>query len=101
MSDNRDVGVTFGDLQDDLEAEEYPISAAALLERYGDREVEHAGGSASLRELLSGAEERTFESPDDVHQAVLNVVGEGAEGRTDYSDRGPDAPGEDFEQQSF
>lgn len=101
MSDNRDVGVTFGDLQDDLEGEEYPISADELLERYGGREVRHAGGSATLRELLSGASEETYESPDAVHQAVLNMVGEGAEGRKDYTDRETNARGEDFEQQSF
>lgn len=101
MSDNRDVGVTFGDLQDDLEAEEYPISAADILERYGDRTVEHAGGSATLGELLDGSSEETYESAAEVHQAVLNMVGEGAEGRKDYTDREPNARGEDFEQQSF
>ena len=101
MSDNRDVGVTFGDLQDDLEAEEYPLSADELLDRYGDREVQHASGSVTLRELLDGNSEERYESADEVHQAVLNMVGEGAEGRKDYTDREPNARGEDFEQQSF
>jgi len=101
MSDNRDVGVTFGDLQDDLEGEKYPISADELLDRYGDRRVDYANGSASLRELLAEGSEATYESADDVHQAVLNMVGEEAEGRQDYTDREPNARGEDFEQQSF
>jgi hypothetical protein len=101
MSDNRDVGVTFGDLQDDLESGAYPLSAETLLDRYGDREVEHTGGAATLRELLDGSSEESYESADEVHQAVLNMVGEEAEGRQGYTDREPNARGEDFEQQSF
>lgn len=101
MSDNRDVGIEFGDLQDDLETEEYPISAEELLDRYGDRRVEHANGSASVRELLEAASKETYESPEDVHQVVLTMVGDEAGGRKDYTDRESNARGEDFEQQSF
>ena len=101
MGDNRDVGVEFGDLQGDLEAERYPLAAGDLLERYGDRRLEHAGGAVTLRELLGMGSEEAYESADDVHQAVLNRVGEDAEGRLGYTDREVNARGEDFEQQSF
>lgn len=101
MSDNRDVGLEFGDLQDDLEAADYPLSNDELLEQYGDREVRHANGTESLRSLLGALEDNTYDSADDVHQAVLNMVGEGAEGRQDYTDREPNARGEDYEPQSF
>lgn len=101
MGDNRDMGIGFGDLHEDLETIEYPISAGELLERHGDHRLEHANGSVSLRELLEDGSEEAYESPADVHQAVLNMVGDYAEGRKDYTDREPNATGEDFEQQSF
>lgn len=101
MGDNRDVGIEFGDLTGDLEAESYPLSAEDLLDRYGDRRLEHANGTVTLQELLEESPRDAYESADDVHQAVLNMVGEYAEGRLDYTDREPNARGEDFEQQSF
>lgn len=101
MGDNRDMGIEFGGLQTDLEALEYPIRTDDLLDRYGDHRLEHANGSVSLRELLEDGSEESYGSPDDVHQAVLNMVGDYAEGRKDYTDREPNARGEDFEQQSF
>lgn len=100
MGENRDVGIEFGGLDDDLEAEDYPLPAETLLERYGDRRLEHANGSVTLRELLDSGSKETYESADGVHQAVLNI-GEYAEGREDYTDRERNARGEDFEQQSF
>ena len=101
MGDNRDVGIEFGDLQGDLESERYPMSDGDLLDRYGDRRLEHAGGAVTLRELLGAGSEDTYASADEVHQAVLNMVGDGAEGRKGYTDREVNARGEDFEQQSF
>lgn len=101
MGDNRDMGIEFGDLQNDLEAEEYPIPAEDLLSRYGDRRLGHANGSVTLFELLDEGSKETYRSADDVHQAVLNMVGDYAEGRKDYTDREPNARGEDFEPQSF
>ena len=101
MGDNRDMGIAFGGLQEDLEAETYPLSTGELLERHGDHRLEHANGSVSLQELLADGSEDTYESAGDVHQAVLTMVGDYAEGRKGYTDREPNARGEDFEQQSF
>lgn len=88
MSDNRDRGIEFGDLTDDLESETYPLTKEDLLDRYGDRRLKHASGSVSLRELVSAEGDREFENADEIHETILNMVGEEAVGREGYSDRG-------------
>ena len=101
MTDDRQSGVTFGDLTDDIETETYPLSNEDLLDQYGDREVTHANGSVTVRELVEPMEEVTYESADEVQQELLNMVGEGAVGRKEYSDRGVQTQGEDYEEESF
>jgi hypothetical protein len=88
MSENRDMGIEFGDLDDDLENEEYPISKDELLEKYGDRELEHAGGESTVEEVVGPIGREEFDGHDEVHQEILNMVGSQAEGREEYSDRG-------------
>ena len=88
MSDNRDRGIEFGDLSDDLKSESYPLSKAELLERYGDRELEHSGGTVTVEELLVEEGDREFENADAIHEMLLNMVGSEAVGREGYSDRG-------------
>lgn len=88
MSDNRDRGIEFGDLTDDLESESYPLSKGDLLDRYGDRELEHSGGTVTVEELLVEEGDREFENADEIHETMLNMVGSEAVGREGYSDRG-------------
>jgi hypothetical protein len=88
MGDNRDRGIEFGDLTDDLEAESYPLSKAELVDRYGDRELEHSSGAVTLEELLVEEGDREFENADEIHETILNMVGAEAVGRQRYSDRG-------------
>lgn len=88
MSDNRDRGIEFGDLADDLDAESYPLTKAELLERYGDRELEHASGTVQLREVIPEEGDREYDDAEEVHDSVLNMVGDAAVGREGYSDRG-------------
>ena len=88
MSDNRDRGIEFGDLTDDLESESYPLSRAEIVEEYGDRELEHSSGSVRLAELLEDLGDRQFQNADEVHETMLNMVGAEAVGRQGYSDRG-------------
>jgi hypothetical protein len=88
MGDNRDRGIEFGDLPEDLASESYPLSKSALLEQYGDRELEHASGSVRLEDVLSGEGDREFEDAEEVHETILNMVGSAAIGREEYSDRG-------------
>jgi hypothetical protein len=99
MTDDRDVGLDFGDLREDLAAESFPLSKDDLLEEYGDRDIGTESGSTTLREILEPVGEETFEDVDAVRQTVLTMVDESAEGRPHYSDRGPSQ--DESEQQSF
>ena len=94
MSENRDMGIEFGDLKDDLANEEYPLTKEEVVDRYGDRELEHASGSSSVREVLGPEGPDEFESQDELHQTILNMVGTEAVGRARYSDRGGSTPNE-------
>jgi len=86
--DDRELGIDFGDVEDDLESEDYPVSADELLDRYGDREIGMSNGTESFREVLVTGGDEEFESADEVKQTVLNRVGSEAVGREGYSDRG-------------
>lgn len=102
VNDDRHQGVEFGELQTDLADAEYPIAHAELLDRFGEREIVHVGGSASLRSLLApmqGGE--TYDSAGEVIDTVLTMIGDEAEGRKDYTDRESNATGPDYEPQSF
>lgn len=95
------MGLDFDGLKDDLDDETYPLSNPELLEAYGDREIEHSNGTVSLREVLESLDDETYDSSDEIQQTVLNMVGEQAIGRKEYSDRESNDTGTDFEQQSF
>ena len=102
MTDNRDRGVEFGDLPDDLAGEEYPLGKETLLDRYGDRELEHSNGTVTVRELLAPESDREFQDADEVHETLLNMVGSEAVGREGYSDRGAGTAEQDGEgEESF
>lgn len=92
--ERREQGVDFGPLADDLESEKYPLANAEVLETYGDREIDLQGGSETLRNVLGPLGDATFDSPDDVMQGVIGMVGDQAIGRKNYSDRGG-VPSED------
>ena len=100
--DDREMGLELGDLRDDLESEEYPIDTDELMEKYGDTEIGLPDGEESLNELMATGGDETFESADEVEQAILNRVGGEAVGRQGYTDRGAgavepdDAPDESF-----
>jgi hypothetical protein len=101
VTDDRQSGVSFGDLKDDLETEDYPLSNEDLRDHYGDRELTHANGSVTVWELVEPIDEATYDSADEVQQELLNMVGEGAVGRKEYTDRGVQTQGEDYEEESF
>lgn len=92
--DTREQGVEFGELKGELDAHAYPTTGEELLAAYGDFEIGLTGGSTTLGEVLGGrhdeqgGEEVRYESADDVHQSILNMVGSDAVGRENYTDRG-------------
>ncbi|MDS0284622.1 DUF5789 family protein [Haloarcula onubensis] len=93
-SETREQGVEFGGLMDALEEHDYPTTQERLLEEYGDVELDLTDGEETLssalaeRELAEEQDTIEYESAGEVRQAVLNMVGDRAVGRTDYSDRG-------------
>ncbi|SDQ19340.1 DUF5789 family protein [Natronobacterium texcoconense] len=93
--DSRELGVEFGDLGDDLEDVEYPISQDDLLDEHGDREIDFGEETMNLEELIGPLNEDEYASYDEVQQAIMNMVGDEAIGRKNYSDRTPPAIGED------
>ncbi|RAW44622.1 hypothetical protein DQW50_13400 [Halorubrum sp. 48-1-W] len=98
--DSRKQGVEFGPLADELEDEEYPIDKAALLERYGDRELELEGDTTTIRTVLEAQGEATYESADDVRRCVIGMVSDEAIGRDNYSDRGGSTESEEGTEES-
>jgi hypothetical protein len=87
---SRELGVEFGELDDELETHEYPTTADALVDEYGDHELELPNGEESFGEVLGPYTDadQQFTDAGEVRQAVLNMVGDGAVGEAGYSDRG-------------
>lgn len=101
MTDDREQGLDFGAVEPALESESYPLSNDEVLAKYGDREIEYADGAATVSSLLEPFEGQTYESAEAVRQAMLDMVGEDAVGRTGYSDRGTETTNEESDQESF
>lgn len=90
--DNREQGIEFGSLADDLETESYPMTREAVIDKYGGRELDLENGSTTLGEVFPDGREGEFEDADAVRQAIFNMVGSAAVGRQAYSDRGGETP---------
>ncbi|SEP20699.1 hypothetical protein SAMN04487948_12149 [Halogranum amylolyticum] len=89
-SDDREHGVDFGDLDDELDSHDYPASKDDLVAEYGDRELDFPKGEMTFEEALEGYKptDGEFQDADDVRSAVKNMVDAEAVGREGYSDRG-------------
>ena len=87
-TNDREMGIELGDLNEDLEAHEYPASSEEFLEEYGNRELDLPNGSQTFAEIMEPVEEKTYKDADEVRQDVFNFVGSDAVGRENYSDRG-------------
>lgn len=99
--EDREQGIEFGDLRDDLETLDFPVDAETVQNEFGDHELELADDTRSLGEALETVDDQSFESVDDVIQMVKNVVGSDAVGRESYSDRGPGVGTSDSDDESF
>lgn len=93
--DTREQGIEFGELKRQLESHEYPATGEELLEAYGEAKLGLPEGSETLRDILGkrhneqhDADAVRYESPQEVHQAIFNMVGSDAIGREHYTDRG-------------
>ncbi|MDS0473547.1 hypothetical protein [Natrinema sp. 1APR25-10V2] len=92
--DSREQGVELGDLQDDLESEEYPIGHDELLEQYGDEEIEMSGETTTLEGIIGPLGEDEYQDYGELEGAIMTMVSDEAIGRKNYSDRTPPAAGE-------
>jgi len=85
---SREHGVDFGSLAAELQAHDYPTTTDELLDAYGDHELDLPSGTETLGEILGAqTSDQRFGSPEEVRQAIFNMVGVEAVGRRDYSDR--------------
>lgn len=67
-------GERLGDLDDALEAHDYPTTTDELIEAYGDHQIETRGGEESLEEVLASTENQRYDSADDVRSRILGLV---------------------------
>lgn len=91
--DDREQGVEFGDLDEELDTLEYPIESDELVDRYGDEELQMSDATVTVAEVL-GPLDDTFHDTEEVHQAILTMVSDEAVGRKGYTDRGGETPEE-------
>lgn len=89
-TDDREQGIDFGQLDDRLEQQDYPVTTDELLEEYGEYEIKHSNGTTTLNDILNPLkqENHQYESAEEVRQMIFNMVGTEAVGRDQYSDRG-------------
>ncbi|MFC6824473.1 DUF5789 family protein [Halopelagius fulvigenes] len=100
-AEEKEMGVEFGSLADELDEEEYPISKEEVVEKYGDHELNISDGTTTVEEVLAGRGDEEFQSPNEVQQSILNMVGGEAVGRQRYSDRGIEDDSDEKSDQSF
>ena len=86
---DRDQGVDFTDLDPVLQEVDYPITASAFVEKYGDHTIERTNADPiRVETLFEGMGEETFESAEGVRQSALSMMPAESVGRQGYSDRG-------------
>lgn len=100
-NDSREQGVEFGEFEGTMEEIDYPVDNDELLDQYGDEQLELPDGTATLSEVLEGAGEQTYEDEGELETMIMNMVGDEAVGRQQYSDRGDEPQEGDDEQESF
>jgi hypothetical protein len=88
--DTRQHGVEFGAFGDRMDSFDYPLDHETLLDEHGDAEIGLPDGETRLDELLAPLqdEEQTYQGPEELETMILNLVGDDAIGRENYSDRG-------------
>lgn len=89
---DREHGIKFGDLEEELQSIEFPATHETIVDECGDYELDLQSGSTTVGEALETLADREFTSPDDVLFAIKNSIGSDAVGREGYTDRGGDGP---------
>lgn len=67
-------GERLGDLDEALEAQDYPTTTDDLVEAFGDYEIETQRGTESLEEVLASTDNQSYDSADDVRSRILGLI---------------------------
>lgn len=67
-------GEELGSLDEALESHDYPTTTDALIEAYGDRQVETRGGRTSIEEVLGPIDDERYDSADDVRNRIQGLI---------------------------
>ncbi len=73
----------------------YPATTSDLIDSYGDRRLQLAGGSETVGDALDVMGDETFETAEEARYAVYAGVSSVGIGREGYTDRDPTPPGTD------
>lgn len=65
---------SFDDLDGALEAHDYPTTTEALIEAFGDREVDTREGRTSIEGVLVEADTERYDSADEVRSRIRELV---------------------------
>lgn len=63
-----------GDLDEVLEAQNYPTATDELVEAYGDYVIQTQHGEESLEEVLASTDNQMYDSADDVRRRILGLI---------------------------
>jgi len=85
--DSREQGIELGSFGEDVDDLDYPVTNGALVERYGDQELDLPQGETTLGAVLSPAPDDEYESPTEVREVIKTFVDSDAVGREGTTDR--------------
>jgi hypothetical protein len=87
--ENHEQGVEFGSIESVFEEASYPVTAAELVEQFGDREIGRTSAEPiAIRDLFADVGNQSFDSDEELRQGMLNMMPADSVGRQRYSDRG-------------
>lgn len=72
---------------------EYPTTNDELIAEFGEYELQYQNGSETLGEVFARLGTDTYDSVKEARTAMYCAVSNGAIGRKEYSDRGPQIRG--------
>lgn len=63
-----------GTLDAALDDHDYPTTTEELVSAYGDHEVDTRSGTKTVGDVLSGTDDETYESADDVRNRIQGLI---------------------------
>lgn len=69
-TENREYGIEFGSLTEQLAAHEYPATTEEIVDAYGDQSIELQKGARTLKEVFSSTAQDPDESNEMAYQSV-------------------------------